>query len=455
MGKGNIRSRGIVRTRAREGSRVTRDRAALEHWMIGVVAAMASAPAGCGGSDNSIEHDPGFVRPACLAGDVHQWLQGMTLPVGTDYMKFQGDSATPLELGTPCATAKDAPACMTALASAPSSPAPGTGAPFGACLDVCPQVNLIETRGDVVSVASNAEQIRQGLVPIDDAAKAMLLVEMSGFDVSCTQGGAAPVSGGWLVMALTYQGCNGRTRHIVKVGTDGRLHNVSSQVLQEASSNCVVGRRPPRLRPSLDRRARTALGAYFSEMATLEAASVHAFVRIQAELALHGAPAALVRAARRAAHDEVRHARGTARLARKYGARAARPRIAPAPLRSLADVVIDNEAEGCVRETFGALFATYQAARARDPDVAQALQQIAADECAHATLAWDIARWSMARISGSDRARVRESRKKAVATLSREIESQPSASLVAIAGIPSRSAARILYDAAQQVLWSS
>jgi hypothetical protein len=376
----------------------------------------------------------------------------MTLPVGADYMKLQGDSAKPLELGTPCATATDATACMTALASAPSSPL--AGAPFGACLDVCPRVNLVETRGDVVSVASNSEQIRQGLVPIDDAAKAMLLVELAGFDVSCTQGGAAPVNGGWLVMALTYEGCNGRTRHIVKVGTDGTLHNVSSQVLQEASSNCVVGRRPPRLRPSLDHCARTALGAYFSEMAMLEAASVHAFVRIQAELALHGAPAALVRAARRAAHDEVSHARVTGRLARKYGARAARPRIAPTPLRSLADVVIDNEVEGCVRETFGALLATYQAARARNPDVARALRQIAADECAHATLAWDIARWSMARISRTDRARVREARKQAVATLSREIESQPQATLVKVAGVPSRSAARILYDAAHRVLWS-
>jgi len=453
VGKGNIRSRDIVRRRGKDGSRVTRDRTALEHWMIGVVAAMASAPAACAGSDNSIEHDPGFVRPVCLAGDVHQWLQGMTLPVGADYLKLQGNTTTLLELGTPCATAKDAPACMFALASVPTSP--GAGAPFGACLDVCPQVNLIETRGDVVNVASNAEQIRQGLVPIDGAAKAMLLVEFAGLDVSCTQGGAAPVSGGWLVMALSYEGCDGRTRHIVKVDTDGTLHNVSSQVLQEANPHCSVGRRPPRLRPSPDRRARTALGAYFSEMAMLEAASVHAFVRIQAELALHSAPAALVRAARRAAHDEVRHARVTGRLARKYGARAARPRIAPAPLRSLADVVIDNEVEGCVRETFGALLATYQATRARDPDVARALRQIAADECGHATLAWDIARWSMARLSRTDRARVRESRKQAVATLSREIESQPSASLVTVAGVPTRSAARILYDAAQRVLWST
>jgi hypothetical protein len=422
--------------------------------MLGVFGAMACTPMGCAGSSNSIEHEPGFVHPACLAGDVHQWLQGIALPVGDDFMKLQEDGATALDLGIPCATAQDMSACMTALASVPSPFDAGT--PLGACVDVCPRANLIETRGDAVVVASTPVQIRQAIVPVDSPAKAMLLVGLAGFDVSCTQGGAAPAGGGgWLVMALTYKGCDGRTRHIVKVATDGTLSEVSSQVLQDPSSNCVVGRRPPRLRLGPHRPAGSALGAYFSEMATLEAASVFAFVRIEAELALHGAPAALVRAAGRAAHEEVRHARVTARLARRFGTWAACPRIARAPLRSLADMAIDNAGEGCVRETFGALFGTYQAARARNPHVAQALGQIAADERGHATLAWDIARWSIPRLSRVDRARARDSRQQAIALLSREIESEPSPTLVSAAGVPSRSAARRLHDAAQRVLWNT
>jgi hypothetical protein len=439
---------------SRSPSGVMFDATALEHWMLGVVAALSCAPAGCSGSSStSIEHNRGFVRPACSSGGVHQWFQGMTLPAGTDYIKLQEDGAAPLELGVACATAQDMATCSAAVASAPMPMVAGT--PFGFCGDVCARANVIETRGDSVIVASNVDQIRQALLPIDDAAKAMLLASLSGLDVSCAEGGAAPTSGGWTVMGLTYEGCDGKTRHVLKVAIDGTVTGVSSEVLQMASSNCVVGRRPPDLRAALQPRAPTVLGAYFSEMATLEAASVHAFVRIEAELAGYGAPTGLVDAAARAARDEVRHARATARLARRFGARPARPRIDRAPLRALAEFAIDNEKEGCVRETFGALVGTHQAATAKDPRIARALRRIAADERRHVALAWDIARWSLQRLSSADRARVRESRKEAVASLLVDVEREPSPLLVSNAGIPSRSAARVLHAQARRVLWEA
>jgi hypothetical protein len=223
-------------------SRVTRDATALEHWMLGVVATLSCAPAGCAGSsNNSIEHNPGFVRPACPTGSVHQWLQGMTLPAGTDYVKLQEDGTAPLELGVACATAPDMAACSAALASAPAPMVAGT--PFGFCGDVCPRANLIATRGGSIIVASTLDQIRQALLPIDDSAKAMLLASLSGLDVSCAEGGVAPTSGGWTVMGLTYQGCDGKTRHVLKISTDGTVSGVSSEVVHTASSNCVVGRR--------------------------------------------------------------------------------------------------------------------------------------------------------------------------------------------------------------------
>src|SRR4051812_46297678 len=64
----------------------------------------------------------------------------------------------------------------------------------------------------------------------------------------------------------------------------------------------------------------TAIGAYFARMAHYEGASVPAFERLRDELASHDAPASLVRAADRAARDEVRHTRAMGRLARASGA---------------------------------------------------------------------------------------------------------------------------------------
>ena len=59
-----------------------------------------------------------------------------------------------------------------------------------------------------------------------------------------------------------------------------------------------------------------AVGRYFAEGAYLEAVSVFAFRRLARELVAHRAPPPLVRAARRAEADEVRHLAAMSRLAR-------------------------------------------------------------------------------------------------------------------------------------------
>jgi hypothetical protein len=256
-----------------------------------------------------------------------------------------------------------------------------------------------------------------------------------------------------LVLALSYEGCDGVTRHTLKVTTDGAISEVNNQVLKKPTPGCVIGRRPHGLRQQPARPAQNALGAYFSDMAMLEAASVHAFERLERELSAHRAPRRLIVAARSAAHDEARHARVTTRLAKRFGSRPLRPTIDPAPLRTLADLAIENEAEGCVRETFGALLGTYQAARAHDPQVARALRQIAVDERRHAKLAWAVSHWSAGRLSRAHRARVRDSRREAVALLSREIDRVPSSPLVLVAGLPSTSVVRHLHSRAQRELW--
>jgi hypothetical protein len=121
----------------------------------------------------------------------------------------------------------------------------------------------------------------------------------------------------------------------------------------------------------------TPVAVYLAEMARLEAASVHAFRHSKRELVAHGAPRALVRAAERAARDEIRHARMAAALTRRYGSTPAPHEMKTVPIRSLEAMAIENAVEGCVRETLGALIATWQAACAKDPVIRSALARIA------------------------------------------------------------------------------
>lgn len=193
-----------------------------------------------------------------------------------------------------------------------------------------------------------------------------------------------------------------------------------------------------------------ALGALFARMAHLEAASVPAFERLADELAAHGAPERLVRAARRSAKEEVRHARAMEALALRHGAPIPELKVAPFQDRSLEALALENAVEGCVRETFGALLAGWQARSAEDAQVRQSLAAIAPDEQRHAELSWAIDAWALERLSPEARERVEEARREAW----RELERDAAASLVpdAVArasGLPSaRMAQRLVRELA-------
>ncbi|MGO8993152.1 MAG: ferritin-like domain-containing protein [Polyangiaceae bacterium] len=206
-----------------------------------------------------------------------------------------------------------------------------------------------------------------------------------------------------------------------------------------------AGRRPEGLVACAPARHGDPIGSVLADMARLEAASVHAFGRLGAELASRRAPRSLVRAAERSAREEVRHARVMSRLARRHGA-------VPAPVslsrrqrgRSLEVFAIENAVEGCVRECFGALVATYQASHAPDPELAREMGRIARDETRHAALAREIARWVEPRLSPASRARIRRAMCQALATLRCEVESTPAA-LARPLGLPSgRDGARLV-----------
>lgn len=110
-------------------------------------------------------------------------------------------------------------------------------------------------------------------------------------------------------------------------------------------------------------------------------------------------------------------------------------------------MAIENAVEGCVRETFGALVATWQAAHATDAGVRAAMKRIAADETRHAALAWAIDRWMDGRLDATARARVERSRRAAVRTLLRDLAAELPADVRRTAGLPSARQARALASA--------
>lgn len=234
---------------------------------------------------------------------------------------------------------------------------------------------------------------------------------------------------------------------VVDDGGDG---DAGDTIIECASCPNGVGRRPhglmPFRSPSGPRRTSRVAG-YFAAATHLEAASVHAFRIMKLELAELGAPADILRAAERARRDEIRHAKLTARITRRHGGRPVRARVGKRAARSLEAIAIENAAEGCVRETFGALVAMWQAERAGDPAIAEAMREIALDEARHAALAWSVAAWAESRLDVAANRRVLAAKAKALRELEASIAVEPHPALVVIAGLPSAAEQKTMLDA--------
>jgi hypothetical protein len=213
------------------------------------------------------------------------------------------------------------------------------------------------------------------------------------------------------------------------------------------------GRRPAGYLPSTSA-SLASTGAFFANMAELEAASVDAFETLRDELVIHGAPGELVRAAKEAAADEIRHAKITAALARRYGSEPSVREIARHPPRELEELATDNVAEGCVRETFGALVAMHQAERAEDPAVRSAMTRIAEEETRHAALSWQLASWLAARLDDATRARVERAMDEAIRELGGAISIEPPDEVRRRAGLPTARRATQMLDGLRAALWS-
>jgi hypothetical protein len=222
---------------------------------------------------------------------------------------------------------------------------------------------------------------------------------------------------------------------------DGSVVNDSDGGLAIECSWCIggPGRAPAGLSPE---RFSSSLGGWFARAAHFEAASVHAFRRLQRELRALGAPKSLIRAARRAESDEIRHARVTRRFAKRLGARTVRPRVRTVPRRSMEAIAIENAVQGCVGETYAALEALWQAEAAPTAELRNVMRAIARDETRHAALAWAIAGWLEPRLSAAARLRAHRARSAAARDLARQPPPLPA--VLRGAGLPNDEARRVL-----------
>lgn len=187
------------------------------------------------------------------------------------------------------------------------------------------------------------------------------------------------------------------------------------------------------------------LGELFAVMAQLEAASVLAFERLAAELGGHRAPPALCRRARRAARDEVRHTRQMSGLARAHGAVSKAVDCAQTAPRSLLDIALENEVEGCVREAYSALVARFQSEFAGAASVRRIAQGLAPDEAEHAALSFAVSRWLRPQLTLRERRLIDRERARAFAELELELGLRAPESWHEQAGLPRpREARRLL-----------
>jgi len=217
------------------------------------------------------------------------------------------------------------------------------------------------------------------------------------------------------------------------------------KVMLQCPPTCVAGRRPAGF--AENESTGSGLIAYLARAAELEAAAVHAFQQLRADLSARHAPRPLLRALSRAARDERRHTRATRAMARRHGALVREPAITSCEVRSLEAIAVENVREGCVRELYGALVATFQAEHAREPELRRLMRRIAHEETRHAALSVRVQRWLDQRLDGHARARVRAAREVALTELSQQLDHPVDPTLCERAGLPSREHAKQLFGA--------
>lgn len=409
---------------------------------------------GCAGEATDTHADPSgeirasFSQSLCENGEF-RWVHDLNPSRDVDYraLRYSDQVSPPIvvdEVGQPCQTGSSE--CLTALeAVVPNSL-------------IYWQVNgahIALTNADAVDILDSHGELLEFLGDVDTPREAALLAMLSGYNLNCEGPNWEADERGVLLYATTGSGCgmDHVYGHRLLVDSSGNIDELESRVVKKADPNCIVGRLPPGL---LSRALpqRHPVGCLYARMAHLEAAAVYAFAQLEVELELHQAPQRLRARARRARHDEMRHAHLTGALARRYGARPTPPRVEPMSPRDLEEFAIDNVREGVIRETFGALVAHHQARFARDRTIAAVARSIASDETDHAALSWDLMDWAMPRLSTAARRRVIEARATALREFKDEFCQDPDRVAAHASGLPLASTSQRLFEALERQLWS-
>jgi hypothetical protein len=178
-------------------------------------------------------------------------------------------------------------------------------------------------------------------------------------------------------------------------------------------ATCAVGRRPAGLGEIEEAGCGDPIADALSEMARIEAASVHAFRRLDAALARLDAPSKLRARARAAARDEIRHARIVSRLARARGGARKRVSIERAEIGTY-ELALENAVEGCVKETLGVAYLAHQAQHAEDPELRAMAGELYEDELAHANLSWDLVEVFDAHLDPAQKLAIRAAQRRAL-----------------------------------------
>ncbi len=314
-------------------------------------------------------------------------------------------------------------------------------------------LNVVTTTGDSVTVFTTVSEVREFLGDIDTPSEAALLAVLSGFRLDCEGPNLVVAEDGFLIYGETGTTCGSDVvGHRLAIGSDGRIDDRESSVVEEGDPNCAIGRIPCGLR-SFEKQVSRSIGGFYARVAHLEAAAVHAFAQLARELAHHGAPEDLQRRARRSRRDEQRHALMTAAVAARYGARPQRPEVAPVAVRSLFEIALDNAREGLLRETFGAAVAHHQARHATDPLIRRISRSIAADETRHAALSWDLHDWLKTQLTRDQLAQIHTALAHDLDHFSEAFCREPHADAQRLAGLPGRDASRRLFEGLRRDLW--
>ncbi len=433
----------------------------------------AAKDSGDGGG--GIDRGP-FTTNVCT-GTQYEPLEGVTLaptkkPI--DYLEiryeqedFQRTDGGPIDptravvnvsakRGTACSTATDPTTCNATLQGLRTQ---AGWRPASAGL-VPPRFKyLVYTSGDDVVAVTSLADLRALIAPAETAKDAALLATATDeYYIVCDgRNNARQTTSGWDIVAQSGSTCGAGTHldeSVLAVASASGTVTVSSSVrLKDGDPNCAVGRRPAGLaRPE---RAEASLGGWLAEIAHLEAAAITAFERLAGDLAAHGAPGRLVRAALAGRDDEVRHARIMGDLARERGGSPAEVVVAPAAERSLFAIALENAVEGCVRETFAALVAMHQAERAESPAIRATMRAIAADEIGHGELAWAIHRWALTQLDAPRADALRQAMRDAGAELASGAATAPIGAPARRAlGLPDPSVGVALASASARALWS-